>query len=311
MDRKTYCVLLVGLVVFLMAVVWYVLRGTPEERYRRIADVLLVDNSEGAFQRFLEILPRRGEYYVFEGDLLYTADEVRSEVDARRETWAELQESGSLQVHEGAVPLQIALDTYLTARRRTKHGPLDVWPPNERTLTYAIDIRSFRGRPDDLTLVRDGMEKAAEDWEALCGNCGIDFKEVIHPYGESPDPGIVTFVVERDPGAYVAFAFYRSWKVKRRYLQLGTTFFADDVDHVGVLRHEIGHILGYVHENFRSSTASIGICKDDWENPGYYKAITPYDSSSVMHLVCGSAEADSFPISDQDTAGHRQLYNQG
>ena len=276
-----------------------------DARLHRIARAALNDDSDAAFERFLDILPRHREYYLFEGDLLYTRAELRSELDVRRTTYAELRARGLLSAPGETAALTDFYDTYLTVRRRTRHGPFDIWPRGDRSLSYSVDTQSFDSQ-SGIALVRSSMRNAAADWLAACTECGIDITEVTHTASDRPRPGTITFVVHQDNGPYLATAFHRSWSDRRRYLKLDADFFANDVDHVGVLRHELGHILGYVHEHIRSNQTPIGICKREREHS---KAITPYDPKSVMHLVCGASEAASFPISDSDIVGHRHVYS--
>ena len=151
------------------------------------------------------------------------------------------------------------------------------------------------------------MLQAATDWEATCNDCGIQFNEVGREDSNRPTPGAVTFVVRRRDGPYYATAFHASWDVSERFVNLDESYFQDDIDHIGILRHELGHILGYVHEHVRAPDLEnqVGICKHEIER---YEAITDYDPSSVMHFFCGDKETANFSISEEDEVGHRSVY---
>jgi Dual-action HEIGH metallo-peptidase len=75
-----------------------------------------------------------------------------------------------------------------------------------------------------------------------------------------------------------------------------------NVKTVGVLRHELGHILGLRHEHTRPNT---GVCFEDRA----WRALTAYDRNSVMHYPwCNGNLQSSLAITASDAAGARALY---
>ena len=71
---------------------------------------------------------------------------------------------------------------------------------------------------------------------------------------------------------------------------------------VGVFRHELGHILGLRHEHTRPNT---GVCFED----NSWRALTPYDRSSVMHYPwCNGDRLSTLSITPSDATGVRALY---
>lgn len=75
-------------------------------------------------------------------------------------------------------------------------------------------------------------------------------------------------------------------------------------DKTGVLRHELGHVLGYRHEHI----GNVPGCNTEgvsWER------LTPYTPNSVMHYFCGGAGSFDLSLRDLDKAGHRCLYLTG
>jgi hypothetical protein len=75
-------------------------------------------------------------------------------------------------------------------------------------------------------------------------------------------------------------------------------------DRVGVLRHELGHVLGFRHEHIRSGAPPI--CPD--EATHHTIDLTQYDPQSVMHYFCGNVGSKQLAITAVDRAGARLVY---
>ncbi|MBZ4422954.1 hypothetical protein [Myxococcus sp. RHSTA-1-4] len=70
----------------------------------------------------------------------------------------------------------------------------------------------------------------------------------------------------------------------------------------GVLRHELGHILGFRHEHTHPAS---GTCFEDSD----WRALTPYDPSSVMHYQwCSGVMTADMRLTDLDERGSVSLY---
>jgi hypothetical protein len=102
-------------------------------------------------------------------------------------------------------------------------------------------------------------------------------------------------------GKYAASAFLPSYATKRRYLRVERSFFEATADRKGMIRHELGHVLGYRHEHIRSIPGCLpeGL---------FWEPLTPYDPKSLMHYVCGGGGTRTFDFTDLDREGHRQVY---
>ncbi len=251
--------------------------------------------SAEAFERFKAILPKEGDLYVLEGDTLLSEDEIREFVTA-----VPRQMKGD-QVHGVPVTAQ-ANHAGPELIVNVVNGMMDSWGVALQ-LTYAVDAKSF-GSSAKYQEVVDAMAAAARDWTDACPQCGISFthrkgRDEDHP---APD-GDLTFVVTlmSSESGYIAAAFYPNDDASRHLVRLGPRYFRPDTDRVGVLRHELGYILGYRHEQIR------GVPGCDLEDRNW-RALTGYDRHSVMHYLCGDGGDQVLQLTSTDKAGHRLLY---
>lgn len=257
-------------------------RGNALEQIRQIhARALAEPFNDAAFQAFLKTLPQDEGYYVLEGDMLATASEVQEYLVGR---------AGS----ESRAGIKPELIVNLFAGQRDYYAD-----PRARTLTYYLDTAGWSA--SEQATVRLAMVRATAAWQDACPNCGIAFKPSSGPL--SPADGGAAFVVRRVDarGKYIASAFFPHDAPARRVLKLDPTFFTSGLDPVGVLRHELGHVLGYRHEHIRG-IPGCGFEDNRWQ------PLTRYDPHSVMHYLCGGGGSLELNITPVDIDGHRRLY---
>lgn len=241
-------------------------------------DAQLTPDDDAALQAFWDSLPKSGNYAVVEGDLLLTKEELRS--------W--LRRDRTIRRSRPAIGPELLVNL-------RDDGGLDYYETMaERVLTYSIDTSTFS--PAELSEVRTKLADAATQWEAICPECGIDFVE--------KSEGPVWFVVEgirNQP--YIAAAFFPHYPQARRVLRIDSSWFPIRPEELrtGVLRHELGHVLGYRHEHIRN----VPGC---YSEGGRWKALTEYDKSSVMHYFCGGGGSAVLALSEKDKAAHKGLY---
>jgi hypothetical protein len=122
-------------------------------------------------------------------------------------------------------------------------------------------------------------------------------------FDANPSLANVLFIVTFDPteNDFVAASFFPNDPVYRRYLIIAPSFFTTSFSRPGVLRHELGHVLGYRHEHIQG----ISGCYSEDSN---WSPLTPYDPHSVMHYFCGGAGTMNLSFTDADRRGHRELY---
>jgi len=116
------------------------------------------------------------------------------------------------------------------------------------------------------------------------------------------------FIIERSQTNYKGFfasAFYPFSHRQNRRIILYPKFFEFSCKRrLGILRHEIGHILGFAHEQKRSykDCEQDGSSAEDNDLMATdYIAFGPYDSLSIMHYNCDGEGPDNNEFSAQDS----------
>lgn len=235
-------------------------------------------------------------YYIVEGDLRLTADELTAyafELAARENPSAEASA-------EQRDPLIGATDDA---------GLIVRWKKG-LTLTYAVRKNSFRNEEEYQTVV-DAMRVAAADWEAACGVNFAHLSEL-----DSDDASVEEQAGGAKPlftvkgfdtgGKFIALAFFPNDPPERREIIIDPVYFVADLgyDRYGVLRHELGHVLGFRHEHIRSGAPAL--CRGESEEHAIQ--LSDYDPRSVMHYFCGGVGTRDMEITDVDCAAAVKLY---
>ena len=77
---------------------------------------------------------------------------------------------------------------------------------------------------------------------------------------------------------------------------IDASYFTTSFNTVGVLRHELGHVLGFRHEHIRSGAPAV--CPG--ESVAATVNLTDYDPQSVMHYFCGGVGNPDLAITETD-----------
>ncbi len=104
-------------------------------------------------------------------------------------------------------------------------------------------------------------------------------------------------------GQYIARSFFPGNSRSARSVEIdNSAFTATKPTVTGVLRHELGHTLGFRHEHTRPEA---GTCFED----NNWRPLTTYDSSSVMHYPqCNGTGDWSLILTARDIAGAKLVY---
>ncbi len=181
----------------------------------------------------------------------------------------------------------------------TVWGADDRWNASQaRNLSYCVST-GFGTSHDAIVAA---MAQGAGLWESA--SSGVDFT-----YVPSADSNCVTsnnsvlFSVEPvETPDYIARAFFPSSPDSARNVLIDNSIFTSGSWTPGnILGHELGHTLGFRHEHTRPEA---GTCFED----NNWRALTPYDSASIMHYPqCNGSSAD-LRFSATDGTGIRALY---
>lgn len=190
------------------------------------------------------------------------------------------------------------------------NGADDRWSPTTaRSLRYCVSQATFGA--NHATVV-SAVTQAANAWEAAAR---VDF---IHEAWRDNDctantPGVIFDVNQVNFNEYDARAFYPNAARPARNLRIDARIWTQGVTPpaslVGLLRHELGHALGFRHEHTRGEAnpdPNTGCFEDNF----LWRALTPYDVASVMHYraSCNGLATGDYDLTWQDQWGASLIY---
>lgn len=242
-----------------------------------------VGGTPPSFEAWKASLPRDPQdgAYLFEGDIAAHDD-------------ASLRELYALRDQPGALVVNTRDD-----------GADDRWSDAEKTrLAYCVSPR-FGDRHDEVTAA---MESAASDW-ALAADVLFVHLGAEDASCTAKDTSVVFEVLPARGTSYTGRSFFPSFAGRGHhelFLDLENVDASAPKTLTGVLRHELGHVLGFRHEHARPE--SNGVCAEDPD----FRPLTPYDPASVMHYNaysrCAGSNVSDYLLTPLDRAGAVSLY---
>jgi hypothetical protein len=254
--------------------------STPAELEQRIRDQrsIRIENKD------LDVEWTR---WIVEGDVALREDQIAGYV-AERVALAERIASGAPVQKEGLLAIEAGGKIL-----RWSHG---------KTLDYCVWRPSFASDDEHASVVH-AMALACDDWESICG---VKFRHRADKDESPPLDDVLFPVVHGGAHNLLALAFFPDQrKASERIVWVFDDLFRSPVYRpANVLRHELGHVLGFRHEHIRP------------EAPGFFHPedlqhtapLTPYDSKSVMHYVGFGVGDPNLAFTDLDKTGARQVY---
>ncbi|MBK8259262.1 MAG: DNRLRE domain-containing protein [Polyangiaceae bacterium] len=183
----------------------------------------------------------------------------------------------------------------------TEEGIEAKWDDTQKlNLTYCVGS-SFGSYYSDVVTA---MQIAADDWET---SANINLIHLSSEDGncDENNPNVVFDVNLAPPGSpYLARAFFPNFPREIRNILIAEESFFDVSPYTlaGILKHEVGHGLGFRHEHTRPEA---GVCYED----SNWKAITGYDAESVMHYpFCNGTNTGDLHLTPIDRDGAAIVY---
>jgi hypothetical protein len=169
-----------------------------------------------------------------------------------------------------------------------------------RNITYCISSSSFGSR---YSTVVSAMNSATAAWEAA-SNVNFIHSSTYDSNCTASQTGVVFDVRQVSGQSYLARAFFPNSSRSGRNVLIDSSSFGSISPWTltGILRHELGHTLGFRHEHTRLSSTG---CYED----ANWRALTSYDASSVMHYPqCKGTQKGDLSLTSLDKTGARALY---
>ncbi len=167
-------------------------------------------------------------------------------------------------------------------------------------ITYCVST----GFGNRYASVVQAMADAAGAWEAVA-NVNYVYVSSQDASCTSSNNAVVFNVAPVNAGGqYLARAFFPYDPRSARSVLIDNSAFTTSPPPTvtGVLRHELGHTLGFRHEHTRPEA---GTCYED----SSWRALTPYDSASVMHYPqCNGTGDWTLVLTARDVEGAGALY---
>jgi serine protease len=214
-----------------------------------------------------------------------------------------------IYIVNGDTPIRTMAELRAFYEEHVRQGALAVHQANgvdaawsstqKRSLTYCVSTTFGNNHSNVVT----AMSQAASAWERAA-----DIKFVYasaHNSNCTADNASVVFDVRPVSGqSYLARAFFPNFDRAQRNILIDSSSFGTITPYTlaGVLRHELGHALGFRHEHTRPEA---GVCFED-DN---WRALTNYDAASVMHYPqCNGTNNGDLVLTARDREGAAALY---
>ena len=233
------------------------------------------------------------------GVFIVNGDELIENEDAMRAAYDAFLDS----VEKAELRAEGLATTEQTLIVNTVNGKDDRWSNSvAANLTYCVSQSSFGSRYNAIV---SAMASAAAEWEAATGGV-VNYVHASSQDGNctNRNNNVIFNVRQVKTSQYLARAFFPSSSRRSREILISTSSYGniDPWTLQGILRHELGHTLGFRHEHTRPEA---GTC---FENSSW-RALTAYDAESVMHYPhCNGTQDGDLVLTSLDKQGAAALY---
>lgn len=229
-----------------------------------------------SFEEFLEVTYKEPNgVWIADGDTPFES------MEALREFYEQMVQPGALAI-------------------MTSGGADVKWSDQQKlNITYCVST-TFGARHSEVV---SAMASATGAWEAAA-NVKFVYQSQYDGACDGNQTAVVFDVRPVNSGQYLARAFFPNTSRKNRNVLVDDSAFnyGNSPSVTGVLRHELGHTLGFRHEHTRPEA---GVCFED----NNWRALTPYDSDSVMHYPqCNGTGNWSLTLTTNDKSGASSVY---
>jgi hypothetical protein len=214
---------------------------------------------------------------------------------------------GGVRIVDGDIPV-----LFEVARRDKKStqliidvlddGMFDVLDKNTAmNLTYCVSDEFG----DNKESVIEALAVATQDWMSSA-NVHYLYLPQHDQNCDQYNKNVLFDVRPINEGGYLARAFFPNFPRISRNIIIDLSSFAYPQKTLnGILRHELGHTLGFRHEHIHQDNQSG--CNEDKQ----FEPLTPYDRKSVMHYPqCGGLnDIDELVLTNLDRSGAQKIYS--
>ncbi len=223
---------------------------------------------------------------------LVNGDEPEASTGSLRQYYDRMMED-----HEGGKPGKTHEDGLVINR---VYGVDDKWSASKAmNLSYCVS-NNFGSQQSNVI---NAMAQGTALWETASSKVNFVYVPSANSNCRTSNNAVVFSVEPTYTTQYIARAFFPSTKDAQRNILVNASSLMNSGSWTpgNIMGHELGHTLGFRHEHTRPEA---GTCFED----NNWRALTPYDSASIMHYPQCNGSSNNLSFTSQDGNGVRAAY---